>query len=121
MTRKGYSSVYSYDGFLGFPRPSTTRMSVPCCVNSGRPLVANTRKILTLHSPIGPHVVDELLTAIEKALHRVGAERVWIDPRSSHDLTILADLPELTLQDDGLAEVPDPRSLDDDLSDSVLS
>ncbi|MFC4787239.1 hypothetical protein ACT8ZV_22370 [Nocardioides sp. MAHUQ-72] len=81
--------------------------------------MANTRKILTLHSPIGPHVVDELLTAIEKALHRVGAERVWIDPRSSHDLTILADLPELSAA--SLADVPDPRSIDDAISDSVVS
>jgi hypothetical protein len=59
--------------------------------------LSNTRKILTLHSPIGVDVVDELLTSIEGALHRVGAERVWIDPRSSHDLTVLAELPELTI------------------------
>lgn len=67
--------------------------------------MSNPRKILTLHSPIGVDVVDELLTSIEGALRRVGAERVWIDPHSSHDLTVLAELPELTL---------DPSSFIDD-------
>ena len=74
------------------------------------------RKILTLHSPIGAHVVDELLTSIEGALQRVGATRVWIDPQSTHDLTVMAELPDrdatadLEFEDD--AEVPDPRAVE---------
>jgi len=76
------------------------------------------RKILTVHSPIGPNVVDELLTSIEGALHRVGATRVWIDPQSTHDLTVMAELPDrsetgdVELADE--AEVPDPRSVEGD-------
>ena len=76
------------------------------------------RKILTLHSPIGAPVVDELLTSIEGALHRVGATRVWIDPQSTHDLTVMAELPDrsetgdVELEDE--AEVPDPRSVEGD-------
>ena len=77
------------------------------------------RKILTLHSPIGPSVVDELLTSIEGALHRVGATRVWIDPQSTHDLTVMAELPDHAELPAGAelldldADVPDPRSIDD--------
>ena len=74
------------------------------------------RKILTLHSPIGANVVDELLTSIEGALNRVGATRVWIDPQSTHDLTVMAELPDraetgdVELEDE--ADVPDPRSVE---------
>ena len=74
------------------------------------------RKILTLHSPIGPNVVDELLTSIEDALHRVGATRVWIDPQSTHDLTVMAELPDRSETGDvelgDEAEVPDPRAVE---------
>lgn len=74
------------------------------------------RKILTLHSPIGANVVDELLSSIEDALHRVGATRVWIDPQSTHDLTVMAELPHRSEADDldfaDEADVPDPRSLE---------
>ena len=80
-----------------------------------------TRKILTLHSPIGADVVDELLTSIEGALHRVGATRVWIDPRSTHDLTVMAELPDPAEPADA-ADVPDPRPLQESVeSDSVRS
>ena len=78
------------------------------------------RKVLTLHSPIGPGVVDELLTSIEGALHRVGATRVWIDPQSTHDLTVMAEMPDrgeqvvLTEGVDIEVEVPDPRVIGDD-------
>jgi hypothetical protein len=74
------------------------------------------RKILTVHSPIGPNVVDELLTSIEGALQRVGATRVWIDPQSTHDLTVMAELPDrsetgdVELEDE--ADVPDPRAVE---------
>ena len=83
-----------------------------------------TRKILTLHSPIGADVVDQLLTSIEDALHRVGATRVWIDPRSTHDLTVMAELPDPADRVDGAdaADVPDPRLIDESVeSDAVRS
>lgn len=76
------------------------------------------RKILTLHSPIGAPVVDELLTSIEGALHRVGATRVWIDPQSTHDLTVMAELPDRSESGDldvelaDEADVPDPRAVE---------
>jgi hypothetical protein len=85
------------------------------------------RKILTVHSPIGPSVVDELLTSIEGALHRVGASRVWIDPQSTHDLTVMAELPDSSELPKGAelhADVPDPRSIDDEAlrgSDAALA
>jgi len=86
------------------------------------------RKILTVHSPIGPSVVDELLTSIEGALHRVGATRVWIDPQSTHDLTVMAELPDRTELPPGAelldADVPDPRALDEESlrdSDAALA
>jgi len=86
--------------------------------------VPQTRKILTLHSPIGADVVDQLLTSIEDALHRVGATRVWIDPRSTHDLTVMAELPDPADRADA-AEVPDPRLIDESVesveSDAVRS
>lgn len=79
-----------------------------------------TRKILTLHSPIGADVVDQLLTSIEDALHQVGATRVWIDPRSTHDLTVMAELPDPA--DKGDLEVPDPRLVTEPVeSDAVRS
>ena len=82
------------------------------------------RKILTLHSPIGAHVVDELLTSIEGALQRVGATRVWIDPQSTHDLTVMAELPDrpetvdLDLEDE--TEVPGPRAVEGGNARDVL-
>ena len=86
------------------------------------------RKILTVHSPIGPSVVDELLTSIEGALHRVGATRVWIDPQSTHDLTVMAELPDSSELPKGAAlleaDVPEPRALEDEAlhdSDAALA
>jgi hypothetical protein len=55
--------------------------------------VSVTRRVLTLHAPVKPAVADELLTAIEGALLRAGAERVRIDPTSGYDLVVLADMP----------------------------
>ncbi|NYD40514.1 hypothetical protein [Nocardioides panaciterrulae] len=51
------------------------------------------RRILTLHVPQRPHVVDEVLTAIEGALLGAGAAHVWIDPSSGEDMTVMAELP----------------------------
>lgn len=73
-----------------------------------------TRRILTLHAPVKPSIADELLTSIESALVRSGAERVWIDPQSTYDLTVLAELPEVeqVLGDglDAVMAVPESRS-----------
>jgi len=66
--------------------------------------VPTTRRILTLHSPIRPEVLDELLSAIEGSLVDSGARRVWIDPQSTHDLVVLAEFTETA------AGVPLPRS-----------
>ena len=83
--------------------------------------MSQTRKILTLHSPIGADVVDELLTSIETALTRVGASRVWIDPQSTHDLIVLAELPD-PAERSACADVPDPRSVEESTdSDAVRS
>jgi len=56
--------------------------------------VSTTRRILTLHSPIRPEVLDQLLSAIEESLVGSGARRVWIDPESTHDLVVLAEFAE---------------------------
>jgi len=63
-----------------------------------------TRRILTVHSPIRPDVLDQLLSSIEESLVGTGAERVWIDPQSTHDLTVLAEF------EDAAESVPQPRA-----------
>ena len=65
-----------------------------------------TRPVLTLHSPIRPEVLDQLLSAIEESLVGSGARRVWIDPQSTHDLVVMAEFTETV---DG---VPLPRAED---------
>ena len=57
--------------------------------------MSEPRRILTVHSPVPPKVLDDLLTAVESALHRVGAGRVWIDAHWSPDLAVMADLSDL--------------------------
>ena len=52
------------------------------------------RRILTVHSPVPPKLLDDLLTAVESTLHRVGADRVWIDADWSPDLTVMAEMSE---------------------------
>lgn len=50
------------------------------------------RRILTVHSPVPPKVLDHLLTAVEGALRRTGAGRVWIEPHYAPDLVVMAEL-----------------------------
>jgi len=54
--------------------------------------VPEPRRILTVHSPVPPKVLDDLLTSVESALHRVGAGRVWIDAHWGPDLAVMAEL-----------------------------
>ena len=49
------------------------------------------RRILTVHSPVPPRVLDHLLSAVEGALRRTGAGRVWIDCHQP-DLVVMAEL-----------------------------
>ena len=56
--------------------------------------MTSEKKLLTLHSPLQSTVSGELLTAIEEALGRLGAVRVWIDPDSHPDMAVMAELPE---------------------------
>jgi hypothetical protein len=56
--------------------------------------VSAPRKLLTVNGYIPQSVVSELLTAIEASLERVGATRVWIDPDSHPDLTVMVELPD---------------------------
>jgi hypothetical protein len=51
----------------------------------------SSRRILTVHSPVPPAALDDLLTAVEKALHRAGATRIWIDARFVPELVVMAD------------------------------
>lgn len=74
-----------------------------------------TRRILTLHSPIPPQVLDDLLTGVEAALRRSGATKVWIDCRWSPDLLVMAELASADVAvgsdtvTEGDAVVPRPR------------
>ena len=73
------------------------------------------RRILTLHSPIPPQVLDDLLTGVENALRRSGATRVWIDSHWSPDLLVMAELAAADVAivteaaTEGDAAVPQPR------------
>jgi hypothetical protein len=63
---------------------------------------------MTLHMPQRAGVMDQLLSAVEASLLDAGALRVWIDPASTHDLTVMAELPE---QAEGeVVTVPEPRA-----------
>ena len=55
-----------------------------------------SRRILTLHSPVPTGLLDGLLTAIEAALLRSGASRVWLDYATSPELVVMAELPDGT-------------------------
>jgi hypothetical protein len=46
---------------------------------------------LTVHSPVPPAALDELLTAVEAALQRSGATRIWIDARFVPELVVMAE------------------------------
>ena len=77
--------------------------------------MAEPRRILTVHSPIPPKVLDDLLTGVENALRGSGATKVWIDCRWSPDLLVMAELvaadaalgTETAIEGD--AVVPQPR------------
>jgi hypothetical protein len=77
--------------------------------------MAEPRRILTVHSPIPPQVLDDLLTGVENALRRSGAARVWIDCRWSPDLLVMAELAAADVAvvtetvTEGAAVVPQPR------------
>ena len=60
-----------------------------------KPVPVN-RRILTVHSPVPPGVLDDLLSSIETALVRSGATRVWLDTRWSPALVVMAELPDGT-------------------------
>ena len=77
--------------------------------------MAEPRRILTVHSPIPPKVLDDLLTGVENALRGSGATRVWIDCRWSPDLLVMAELAAADVAvvtetaTEGDAVVPQPR------------
>lgn len=62
------------------------------------------RKILTLHPPLGDSTLDGVLTALEGTLLGLGASRIWVESECYPDLTVMAAMPELVLEDDGIAE-----------------
>lgn len=80
-----------------------------------------SRRVLTVHSPVPPAALDELLTAVEAALLRAGATRVWIDSRFLPELVVMADFADDQLErpvvvavgdegcDDSAADFPVPR------------
>ena len=57
--------------------------------------MSSTRKILTLHPPLGDATIDRILTSLETALVDAGASRIWVESESYPDLTVMATLPEL--------------------------
>lgn len=71
------------------------------------------RRILTLHSPIPPTLLDGLLTAVETSLRRSGASRVWIDSNWSPDLLVMAELADIPTDvargPDVSTVIPQPR------------
>ena len=71
------------------------------------------RRILTVHSPVPPKVLDHLLSAVEGALRRTGAGRVWIDCHYAPDLVVMAELsavePVGAPAADVTAVIPPPR------------
>ena len=71
------------------------------------------RRILTVHSPVPPRMLDHLLSAVEGALRRSGAGRVWIDCHYAPDLVVMAELasvePAGATGADVTAVIPPPR------------
>ena len=63
---------------------------------------------MTLHMPQRAAVMDQLLSAVEESLLAAGASRVWIDPASTYDMTVMAELPEGA--EAGVPTVPEPRA-----------
>lgn len=54
--------------------------------------MSTDRRVLTLHPSLPREVVNELLTAIEGALERVNARRIWIDTRIGSETVVMAEL-----------------------------
>ena len=67
----------------------------PALVLESEPPVSSTRKILTLHPPLGDSTIDAILTSLEAALIEAGASRIWVESESYPDLTVMATMPEL--------------------------
>lgn len=54
-----------------------------------------TRKVLTLHAPLGKALAYDLIGQIEAQLReRMGATHVWISPENLPDLTFMAAVPD---------------------------
>ena len=70
--------------------------------------MSTDRRVLTLHPSLPREVVNELLTAIEGALERVHARRVWIDTRIGSETVVMAELLD-----------SDEQALDHELEDVV--
>jgi hypothetical protein len=66
--------------------------------------VTTPRKILTLHPPLGDSTLDRILTSLEGALLAQGASRIWVESECYPDLTVMATMPELMLEDEGITE-----------------
>lgn len=64
--------------------------------------------VLTVPSEVPGHLADALLTAVEQALLRAGATRIWIDPTVVPDAVVMAELPEPPV-----AAPDDPASYDE--------
>ncbi|GAA2144441.1 hypothetical protein GCM10009844_18030 [Nocardioides koreensis] len=67
----------------------------PANALESEPAVSSTRKILTLHPPLGDSTIDAILTSLETALVESGASRIWVESESYPDLTVMAEMPEL--------------------------
>ena len=67
----------------------------PATALESEPTVTSTRKILTLHPPLGDSTIDSILTSLEAALVEAGASRIWVESESYPDLTVMATMPEL--------------------------
>jgi hypothetical protein len=54
------------------------------------------QRVATVHALAAEDVRNQLLTHIEEALLAVGAVRIWIDPATSPDFVVMAELPTET-------------------------
>jgi hypothetical protein len=55
--------------------------------------------VLTVVPTLPVSVLDEMLTAVEKALLEMGATRIWIDPELPA-LAIIAELPDAAVAEE---------------------
>jgi hypothetical protein len=54
------------------------------------------QRVATVHAVAAEDVRNQLLTHIEEALLAVGAVRIWIDPATTPDFVVMAELPTET-------------------------